>query len=167
MADFEQIYKDYFRDVFLYLRRLSCGNERLAEDITSEAFFRAIQVIDTFRGDCDIRVWLCQIAKNCYYTYMKRHRNVELVADAELFDYAQEASPDEALILTEDAQCIKKILHNLPDPYKEVFMWRTLGDMSFKQIGELFYKTENWACVTYHRARKMIRKEMEVSQNEE
>lgn len=68
MTDFEQIYKDYFRDVFLYVRRLSGGDERLAEDITSEAFFRALRRIDSFRGDCDIRVWLCQIAKNCYYT---------------------------------------------------------------------------------------------------
>ena len=42
MTDFEQIYKDYFRDVFLYVRRLSGGDERLAEDITSEAFFRAL-----------------------------------------------------------------------------------------------------------------------------
>ena len=67
MTDFEQIYKDYFRDVFLYVRRLSGGDERLAEDITSEAFFRALRRIDSFRGNCDIRVWLCQIAKNCYY----------------------------------------------------------------------------------------------------
>ena len=74
MTDFEQIYKDYFRDVFLYVRRLSGGDERLAEDITSEAFFRALRRIDSFRGDCDIRVWLCQIAKNCYYTHLKQSR---------------------------------------------------------------------------------------------
>ena len=72
MTDFEQIYKDYFRDVFLYVRRLSGGDERLAEDITSEAFFRALRRIDSFRGDCDIRVWLCQIAKNCYYTHLTK-----------------------------------------------------------------------------------------------
>ena len=75
MTDFEQIYKDYFRDVFLYVRRLSGGDERLAEDITSEAFFRALRRIDSFRGDCDIRVWLCQIAKNCYY----RKRTVDFL----------------------------------------------------------------------------------------
>ena len=61
---------------------------------------------------------------------------------------------------------IQQLLHKLDDPYKEVFMWRTLGELSFKQIGALFNKTENWACVTYHRARKMIQKGMEVSNNE-
>ena len=74
MADFEQIYRDYFRDVFLYLRQLSGGNEQLAEDITSEVFSRALRCIDSFRGDCDIRVWLCHIAKNCYFTYLKPTR---------------------------------------------------------------------------------------------
>lgn len=166
MTDFEQIYKDYFRDVFLFVRQLSGGNERLAEDITSEAFFRALKVIDTFRGDCDIRVWLCQIAKNCYYTHIKKNRKIEFVPDTEPYNAALSDSPEAILIQSEDASSIRKLLHDLPDPYKEVFMWRTLGEMSFKQIGELFQKNENWACVTYHRARKMIQQGMEVQQNE-
>lgn len=143
MTDFEQIYKTYFRDVFLFVRRLSGGNERLAEDITSETFFRALKVIDTFRGDCDIRVWLCQIAKNCYFTYIKQNRKIEFASDAEQFVATPSELPEEILIRNENAQRIKKLLHELPDPYKEVFMWRTLGEMSFKQIGELFQKNEN------------------------
>ena len=166
MTDFEQIYKNYFRDVFLFVRRLSGGNERLAEDITSETFFRALKVIDTFRGDCDIRVWLCQIAKNCYFTYIKQNRKIEFVSDAEQFVAVPGELPEEILIRNENTQRIKKLLHELPDPYKEVFMWRTLGEMSFKQIGELFQKNENWACVTYHRARKMIQQRMEVQWDE-
>lgn len=166
MADFEQIYKDYFRDVFLYVRRLSGGDERLAEDITSEAFFRALQCIDSFRGDCDIRVWLCQIAKNCYYSHLKQSRRIEHTADMGRLLSETEEAPDEILMRRENARQVKNLLHGLPDPYKEVFMWRTLGEMSFKEIGKLFHKTENWACVTYHRARKMIQKEMEVDENE-
>ena len=46
-------------------------------------------------------------------------------------------------------------------------MWLTLGEMSFKDIGKLFHKTENWACVTYHRARNMLRTGKEVDENEE
>ena len=69
--EFEEIYTTYFRDVFLYIHRLS-NNEHLAEEITSETFFKAMNSIESFRGDCDIRVWLCQIAKNCYFTYLKK-----------------------------------------------------------------------------------------------
>ena len=156
MTDFEQIYKDYFRDVFLYVRRLSGGDERLAEDITSEDFFRALRRIDSFRGDCDIRVWLCQIAKNCYYTHLKQSRWTEHTADMEQLISKAEESPDEMLLRSENAQQVNHL----------VFMWRTLGELSFKEIGKLFHKTENWACVTYHRARKMIQKGMEVDKDE-
>jgi RNA polymerase sigma factor (sigma-70 family) len=70
VTEFEKIYRDYFDDVFLYIKRLS-GSEDIADDITSEAFYKAMRSIKGFRGECDIRVWLCQIAKNCYYTYLK------------------------------------------------------------------------------------------------
>lgn len=71
MTDFEKLYNTYFKDVYLYIRRLS-GDEYIAEEITSETFFKAMHSIDNFRGDCDVRVWLCQIAKNCYYTHIKK-----------------------------------------------------------------------------------------------
>ena len=49
-----------------------------------------------------------------------------------------------------------KVLHGLPEPYKEVFSLRVFGQLSFAQIGEVFGKTANWACVTYHRAKSKI-----------
>ena len=95
-----QIYRTYFEDVYLYIRRLS-GNEAIAEEITSEAFFKAMRSIGGFRGDCDIRVWLCQIAKNCYYTYLKKSRHTENIDDVEL----PESPPGESA--TEE-QCIRR-----------------------------------------------------------
>lgn len=73
MTDFEEIYRAYFNDVLLYIRRLS-KDEHIAEEITSETFFKAMRDIEHFRGECHIRVWLCQIAKNCYYSYLKKKR---------------------------------------------------------------------------------------------
>ena len=70
--DFEKIYDTYFDDVYLYVRRLS-GNEHVAEEIASETFFKAMSSIKNFRGECDIRVWLCQIAKNSYFSYLKKN----------------------------------------------------------------------------------------------
>ena len=71
--EFEKIYRRYFNDVFLFLKKLS-KDEGLAEEITSETFFKAMRSIDAFRGDTDIRVWLCQIAKNCYFSHLKKHQ---------------------------------------------------------------------------------------------
>lgn len=161
MTDFEQIYKTYFSDVFLYIKSLS-KSESIAEEITSETFFRAMRSIDKFRGDCDIRVWLCQIAKNCFYSYLKKHPNHLSLEDIDPGMMPETSdSFEERLSRHGDAMQIHSILHTLGDPYKEVFMLRVFGELSFQQIGTLFSKTENWACVTYHRARKKIIQELE------
>lgn len=146
--------------------RLS-GNEHLAEEITSETFFKAIKSIESFRGECDMRIWLCQIAKNTYYSYIKKRDKTLSVAETELQDVVDtDAFIAEQIIAKEEVQQIRKILHELPDPYKEVFMWRVFGELSFKAIGDLYNKTDNWACVTYHRARKMIKGRLEEIGNE-
>ena len=157
--EFEQIYTTYFRDVYLYICKLS-NNEHIAEEITSETFFKAIKSIDSFRGDCDIRVWLCQIAKNCYYSYIKKANRTECIDNIEIAE--QGASFEERLFQHDTAMQIQKILHDIPEPYKEIFMWRVYAELSFKQIGQIFGKSENWACVAYHRARNKIKEKLEV-----
>ena len=162
----EQIYETYFKSVYLYMWRLS-GNEHLAEEITSETFFKAMKSIESFRGECDMRIWLCQIAKNTYYSYIKKRDKTLSVAETELQDVVDtDAFIAEQIIAKEEVQQIRKFLHELPDPYKEVFMWRVFGELSFKAIGDLYNKTDNWACVTYHRARKMIKGRLEEIGNE-
>ena len=80
--EFEQIYSTYFKSVYHYIRMLS-GDEHLAEEITSETFFKAMKSIGDFRGECDMRVWLCQIAKNAYYSYLKKNNRITSVDDTE------------------------------------------------------------------------------------
>lgn len=161
MTDFEKLYEDYFQDVFLYIRRLS-GNEYIAEEITSDTFFKAMHSVDRFRGECDLRVWLCQIAKNCYFSYLKKQKREQSLSDSELLFLPDLSdATEERIVRSQEAEQIRKILHEIDEPYKEVFMWRVFADMSFKQIGQIFSKSENWACVTYHRARKQIRERLE------
>lgn len=166
MTEFEEIYRTYFDDVYLYIRRLS-GNEVLSEEITSEAFFKAMRSISGFRGDCDIRVWLCQIAKNCYYSYLKKVGQTDNIDDVELSGLpSEESTIEEQCIKHEEAAQIRTVLHSVSDPYKEVFMWRVFAELSFKQIGQIFGKSENWACVTYHRAKTMIKSRLEDKTDE-
>jgi len=158
VTDFEKIYRTYFDDVFLYVRRLS-KDEHIAQEITCETFFKAMHAVENFRGDCDVRVWLCQIAKNIFYSYCRKNNVItplETQEQADESNLIEEIQEDR-----DDADRIRKILHEISEPYKEVFMWRVFAEMSFKQIGEMFGKTDNWACVTYHRAKSMISKRME------
>lgn len=166
MTEFEKIYRAYFDDVFRYIRRLS-GDEGIAEEITGETFFKAMRALNSFRGDCDIRVWLCQIAKNCYYSYLKKAKRADSIEDTELLNMPSLAeSIEDRLVSQDEAERIRNILHDVPEPYKEVFMWRVFAELSFKQIGQLFAKTENWACVTYHRAKNLIKTRLEENDDE-
>ena len=166
VTDFEKIYNEYFNDVYLYIKRLS-GDEHVAEEITSETFFKALKSIDNFRGECEIRVWLCQIAKNSYYTYVKKNSKVQDVDETELINLPDNKNSVENEVQSKlQAFAIQKILHEIDEPYREVFMWRVYADLSFKEIAGIFNKNENWACVTYHRARKLIKERLESEKNE-
>ena len=166
VMEFEQIYNTYFKSVYRYILKLS-GDEHIAEEITSEAFLRAMKSIGDFRGECDMRVWICQIAKNTYYSYLKKSKRIASVNESELQSMADpNAFIEEQIGIQDETQQIRKILHTIPDPYKEIFMWRVFGELSFKEIGDLYNKTDNWACVTYHRARKMIQSRLEEINNE-
>lgn len=164
MVEFEEIYRSYFTDVYCYIRRLS-GSAHIADEITSETFLKAMGSIQNFRGACELRVWLCQIAKNLYYSYLASEKRAVRTEET-VFPESSGASPEAQCIQKDDLEQIRNVLHHIPEPYKEVFMWRVFAELSFKQIGALFSKSENWACVTYHRARKMIKGRLEDSSYE-
>lgn len=152
--DFERVYTEYFKDVYLYLRSLS-ANEDIAEELTQEVFSKALKSLNRFDGSKDIRAWLFTIAKNTYFTLCRRQK---LFISEEL----TEPIPDRRVQFTEhledEAQAfqIHQFLHNMKDPYKEVFSLRVFGELSFEKIAMLFGKSPGWARVTYHRARKQI-----------
>ena len=157
MTDFQEVYGLYFRDVYRYALSL-CRNESLAEEITQETFYKALAKLDSFDGRCKIYVWLCQIAKNTYISMCRRDKYLSPDEDGEVFQSCENF--EEIFFDHETAFAIHKVLHTLDEPYKEVFSLRTFGELSFRQIAELFGKTEAWARVTYHRARLRIKEEL-------
>lgn len=156
MKDFEKIYSEYYDIVFRYVLTL-CLDEEWAEEITQEAFFKALKSIDTFRGECKLNVWLCQIAKNTFYTAAKKKKRL---ADYPVEIIQNDDSVEQKICDKETALQIHQLLHTLQEPYKEVFWMRTFGELSFKEIGILFHKTESWARVIYHRARVKIKEDI-------
>ena len=152
MEDFEAVYREYFRDVELYLLAL-CRDEELAAELASQAFFTALEQFPRFRGECHIRTWLCAIGRNLYLSYLRKAGR-EIPLEESLIDRG--VTIEERIEDKQEAMRIHKVLHSLPEPYKEVFSLRVFGQLSFGQIGEVFGKTANWACVTYHRAKSKI-----------
>ena len=159
MSTFEEVYSTYFQDIERYLLAL-CKNKLLAEELTAQAFFLAMKSLSKFRGQCDIRTWLCAIAKNCYLSHLRNQRPTFPIDEIQISDDG--VSVEDSFADKEIAMLIHRALHNLSEPYKEVFSLRVFGQLSFEDIGILFGKTQNWACVTYHRAKQKIRDKLEV-----
>lgn len=154
--DIEELYDRFFHDVYLFVLSMS-KDPQIAEEITQETFFKALKEIKHFRGNCSVKSWLCQIAKNLYISYTRKKKTVH----SELLEQMSDSTNlEDSYIQKEEAISIYKILHYLEEPYKEVFVLRVLADLSYKEIAEIFEKQENWARVTYHRAKLKVRELM-------
>lgn len=154
--DIEQLYNEYFLIVYKYILLIS-GDSDTAEEITQETFFKALKRLDAFRGDCSVRVWLCQIAKNTYYDVLKRRSRYAALCETS----EDEAAAEDTAASVMETRLLHQILHRMKEPYKEVFSLRVFGELSFSEIGELFGKSDSWARVTFHRARLMMKEEFE------
>ena len=154
MTDFGEIYSEYFTDVYKYVLSLS-RNESIAEEVTQETFFKAMKKIGEFNGSCKLYVWLCQIAKNTYFTLCKKQNRTVSSTDTEV-------APDlETAYLDRDtARRLHIHLHDMAEPYKEVFTLRVFGELPFSQIGELFGNTDSWARLIFYRAKKQLQEVM-------
>ena len=144
----------YFDDVYRYLLSLS-RSESTAEELTSETFFRAMDALDRFRGECSVRVWLCQIAKHLWYQHLRKaNRETELPEEAEL--PLMPSAEDEAVSRSGQLDMLRRV-HELPEPGREVVYLRTFGGLSFREIGDVLGKTETWARVTFYRGKERLK----------
>lgn len=148
MREFESVYREQAGTVFRYLRSLGC-EEQDAQDITQETFVKALLHIDSFRGDCKLSVWLCRIARNTWYTHLKKRKrdsNWEMpepsVDDRRFFEWMD-------------------LVDRLGEPYRGVFLKKALGGWEYSEIAARYGKTESWARVTYYRARLKLQQATE------
>ena len=156
MQPMDEIYQQYARMVYRYLLRLT-RDENLSEELTQETFYQAIRTSDRFDGSCAVSTWLCAIAKKVLATYRRKHPDLEDIDDQIL---AAPSAEHEAMESDARLDLLRR-LHNLPEPGREVLYLRIYGGLSFREIGDIFGKTENWARVTCYRTKEKLRKDVE------
>ncbi len=157
MQSMDEIYQKYAMTVYKYLLSL-CRNDDIAEELTQETFYQAIKSIHRFDGSCSISTWLCAIAKNQFLSYQRKHPKT---AEFETYD-ATVQSAEEDVIAYENRVELLRRLHLCPEPYREILYLRIFGNLSFREIGDILGKTENWARVTFYRGKEKLRKELET-----
>lgn len=156
--DYEKLYNSYYMQVYSYAVTLT-KNPEYAEEITQHTFVKALSSKAGYKGKSSELTWLCSIAKNLYYDELRRSQKLTVVEDV---TSTPSGNDMEKTVSDADAAFrIHLVLHDLEEPYKEVFQLRVFGELSFAQIASIFRKTESWARVTYHRARLKIKERME------
>ncbi|MGN0262874.1 MAG: RNA polymerase sigma factor [Oliverpabstia sp.] len=150
----EELYKKYVDLIFRYLMSL-CHDVDLAEELTQETFFRAIQSSFKVQENCKVSSWLCQIAKHVWYHELeKRKKHAFHPLDESIV--SEKDSPEETAIHTGEKMILYRKIHELKEVEKEVVLLRITGEFSFKEISEIFKKSENWARVTFYRAKQKL-----------
>ena len=158
IMDFEELYTTYFRKVYAFSLSLT-RSSHMAEEITQETFFRVMNHPDSFHGNASIETYLCRIARNLFLSNLRKRKKE--YPDEEAFEtLPSEKSMEGDLLRRETAQRLHKLLHQMEEPYKEVFTLRTWGELPFQEIAALFEKSESWARVTYYRAKLKIQERM-------
>lgn len=158
MLDLDALYREHADTVYRYLL-VRTGSADLSEELTQETFFQAVRSVGSYDGSCKFSTWLIGIAKNVLRThYRKQHQQpaVSLEDVPELCD----ASVEERVFSGSGTEAILGVIHRVPEPGREVLYLRLLGDLSFRQIGDILGQTETWARVTFYRAKQSVVKEL-------
>lgn len=160
----EEIYQKYAQTVYKYLLSMK-RDSQLAEELTQETFYQAVKSIGRYDGSCSVSTWLCAIAKHQLSAWRRKNPETESLDEDEARDThrtltEKESSGEEILLGKEARVDLMRRLHFCPEPVREVLYLRIFGNLSFREIGEIMGKTENWARVTFYRGKERLRKEL-------
>lgn len=155
----EEIYKENAKIVYHFIYSL-CHDSVLAEELTQETFMRAFQSIERFDGSCKFSTWLCQIAKHIYYQYLAKHKK-EIPKEETGDTVFNEITPERQVVARIELLDVLKKMQKLPEKVREVIYLRIAADLSFREIGEILGKSENWARVNYYRGKEKLLSELQ------
>jgi len=154
MEDMEAVYQRYAQTVYKFLLAKT-RDEGLAEELTQETFYQAVRSADRFNGSCKVSVWLCQIAKHLWYQQLRKRKRESPLPEEP--PESLDASAEEGVLEREGRLDLLRRIHELPELQREVVYLRAFGGLSFREIGDVCGKTENWARVTFYRSKEKLR----------
>ena len=157
MVDLDAVYRAHSASVYRFLLAKT-GSRQLAEELTQETFYQAVRSIDRFDGSCEITTFLFGIAKNVWYNACRKGQKTAVPLE-ETEPMAVPSAETDVLARMGREEIISAV-HRIPEPGREVLYLRLLGSLSFAEIGAILGRTENWARVTYYRAKQLLIKEM-------
>ncbi len=157
----DRIYRQHAESVYKYLLSLTNDDAR-SEELTQETFYQAVRSIKKYDGSCSVLTWLCSIAKHQLYAYRRKHREACDISEVELKALD---NVEETFFSGEKRIELLQAIHRLPEQTREVVHLRLFGNFSFREIGSITGRNENWARVTYYRG--VVKLRGEVSEDDQ
>lgn len=153
----EELYQKNAKIVYHYLLSL-CRDPALAEDLTQDTFLAAYQSLERYDGSCKLSTWLCQIGKHLYYRHLRKHRREIPTEPEESAENPapKNTEPEEQTLRRLELMDILKEMQKLPALTREVIYLRSTACLSFREIGEILGRSENWARVTFYRGKEAL-----------
>lgn len=167
MEDLGHLYESHSRAVYCFLLAQGAGPD-IAEELTQETFYQAVRHVGDFRGESSVQTWLCGIAKHVWLAHLRRQGRTVSLEQEQMEQLEQDTAPsaEQQALSGLDSMAMLKALHRLKEPMREVVYLRLMGDLSFREIGEIMEHTETWARVNFYRGKREIIKEVQEHETE-
>jgi RNA polymerase sigma-70 factor, ECF subfamily len=154
--DVEELYRLYSPRLLRYLIFLS-GDKVLAEELLQETYYQAINSIFRFKGDSKVSTWLHSIAKNVYLKHLSKGRKEKLISIDEIDEPIASSLLEEDLLEQEQNKSLLNAINTLKEPYRKIVFLRSLDEFSFREIGDFYNQSENWARTNFYRAKLQVK----------
>ena len=159
-TDMDAVYQEYANLIYRFLYTHTHDAD-WSQELMQETFLRAVDSISRYDGTCMLSVWLCQIAKHVMWQELRKRKRFDIVEWTEELPDAHGQDGEGCALQQERTKELYRAIHLLPELEKEVVLYRMTGELSFRQIGEILGKSENWSRTVFYRAKQKIRKELE------
>jgi RNA polymerase sigma-70 factor, ECF subfamily len=151
-------------DVYTLARYL-LHNTADADDAVQECYLRALRYFDTFRGT-EIKPWLFAILRNVCRGEFARRSHATLTMDDTTDDtedavplwQEEQASPETEMLHQRDTEAIRRLVAELPDPFREAIVVREVNELSYSEIADVVGVPIGTVMSRLARARSMLRK---------
>lgn len=152
----EEMYNKYFKTVYRFLLALT-SNPDIAEELTQETFYKAMIKINTYRKECKLSTWLCQIAKNLWLNELKKQNKIVSMENDNIELMKIQSNLEDDFLEEQDKQELYAKINKLDDDTKHIFFLKLSGNFTFKEIGEILGKSEVWARVNFYRGKQKLK----------
>ena len=170
---FESLYRDHFSSVHRFVYQY-VHNAAIADELTQDAFLKALKGWAAYRGEAPERVWLLRIARNVCLDYLREPRSqraaaasidslLEEQAEARMMFAAREESlsVEDSVRLAQMTDCVQDFVHSLAESLRTPLILHDIEGLTNGEIAEVLGCSVEAAKMRLHRARAKLKEMME------